>query len=69
MVPGNNQNEENFQPVFWAFTPSIKGFTHCQPVLSIDGTHLYGKYKETFPIAMGCDGNNQLFPLTFAITK
>ncbi|KAL6321966.1 hypothetical protein AAG906_035881 [Vitis piasezkii] len=28
-------------------------------VLSIDGTHLYGKYKGTLMIAMGCDGNNQ----------
>ena len=36
---------------------------------SIDGTHLYGKYKGTLLIAMGCDGNNQLFPLAFAITE
>ncbi|RVW66259.1 hypothetical protein CK203_066390 [Vitis vinifera] len=34
-----------------------------------DGTHLYGKYKDTLRIAMGCDGNNQLFPLAFAITE
>ena len=69
MVPGNNQNEENFQPVFWAFTPSIKGFTHCQPVLSIDGTHLYEKYKGALLIAMRCGDNNQLFSLAFAITE
>ncbi|RVW71392.1 Serine/threonine-protein phosphatase 7 long form-like [Vitis vinifera] len=30
-------------------------FAHCRPVLSIDGTHLYGKYKGTLLIAMGCD--------------
>ncbi|KAL6323508.1 hypothetical protein AAG906_039085 [Vitis piasezkii] len=58
MVPGNNLNEEIFQRVFWAFTPSIKGFTHCRPVLSIDGTHLYGKYKGTLLIAMGCDNTD-----------
>ncbi|RVW91315.1 Serine/threonine-protein phosphatase 7 long form-like [Vitis vinifera] len=69
MVPGNNPNEEIFQRVFWAFAPSIKGFAHCRPVLSIDGTHLYGKYKGTLLIAMGCDGNNQLFPLAFSITE
>ncbi|RVW69911.1 Serine/threonine-protein phosphatase 7 long form-like [Vitis vinifera] len=68
-VPGNNPNEEIFQRVFWAFAPSITGFAHCRPVLSIDGTHLYGKYKGTLLIAMGCDGNNQLFPLAFAITE
>ena len=32
-------------------------------------THLYGKYKGKLLIAMGCDGNNQLFPLSFSITK
>ena len=68
-VPGNNPNEEIFQRVFWAFTPSIQGFTHCQPIHSINGTHLYGKYKGTLLIAMECDGNNQLFPLAFAITE
>ena len=37
--------------------------------MSIDCTHLYGKYKGTLFITMGCDGNNKLFPLTFSITK
>ena len=32
-------------------------------------THMYGKYKGAFMIVMGCDGNNQLFHLAFAITK
>ena len=30
---------------------------------------MYGKYKGTLMIAMGCDGNNQLFPLAFAIAE
>ena len=62
-------NTEVFQHVFWAFHPYIEGFNHCRPILSIDGTHLYGKYKSTLMIAMGCDGNNQLFPLAFAIIE
>ena len=37
-------------------------------MLTIDGAHLYGKYKGIVMIAMGCDGNNQLFPLIFAST-
>ena len=65
----NMPNTEIFQRVFWSFMPSIKGFEHCRPVMSIGGTHLYGKYKATLLISMGCDGNNQLFPLTFAITE
>ena len=65
----NMPNTEIFQRVFWSFKPSIEGLEHCHLVLSIDGTHLYKKYKGTLLIAMGCDENNQLFPLTFAITK
>ena len=37
--------------------------------MSTDDTHLYGKYKGTLLIAMGCDINNQLFPLAFSITE
>ena len=54
----NMQNIEIFQRMFWSFKPSIEGFEHCRLVLSIDGTHLHGKYKGTLLIAMGCDGNN-----------
>ena len=52
-----------------SFKPSIEGFEHCRLILSIDDTHLYEKYKGTLMIVMWCDENNQLFPLTFAITK
>ena len=65
----NMPNTEIFQRVFWSFKPFIEGFKHYCPVLSIDGTHLYGKYKDMLMIAIGCDGNNQLFPLTFTITE
>ncbi|XP_076888150.1 uncharacterized protein LOC143538476 [Bidens hawaiensis] len=58
-----------FRRVFWAFDPSINGFKHCRPVISIDATHLYGKYKGKMMIAMGVDGNNQIFPLAFAIVE
>ena len=62
-------NTEIFQRVFWSCKSSIEGFEHCRPVLNIDGTHLYGKYKGMLMIAMRCDGNNHLFPLAFAITE
>ena len=65
----NMPNTEIFQRVFWLFKPSIEGFQYYRPVMSIDGTHLYGKYKGKLLIAMGCDENNQLFPLAFAITE
>ena len=62
-------NTEIFQHVFCSFKPSIEEFEHCHPVLSIDGTHLYGKHKDMLLISMGCEGNNQLFPLAFFITE
>ncbi|KAI3796028.1 hypothetical protein L1987_38689 [Smallanthus sonchifolius] len=58
-----------FRRVFWSFAPSIMGFKHCRPVISIDATHLYGKYKGKMMIAMGVDGNNQILPLAFAIVE
>ena len=65
----NMASTEIFQRVYWSFKPSIERFEHCRPALSIDGTHLYEKYKDTLLISMGCDGNNQLFPLAFSITE
>ncbi|XP_057526326.1 uncharacterized protein LOC130805564 [Amaranthus tricolor] len=53
-------NRVIFQRIFWAFGPSIKGFPHCRPFISIDGTHLYGKYKGTLMIAMAIDANSQV---------
>ena len=41
-----------FKSVFWAFRPYIVGFKKCRLVISIDATHLYGKYKGKLMIAM-----------------
>ena len=65
----NMPNTKIFHRMFWSFKPSIEGFEHCRLILSIDDTHLYGKYKDTLLIAMECDINNQLLSLAFAITK
>jgi len=58
-----------FQRVFWAFKPSIVGFRYCRPLITIDGTHLYGRYKGALLIAMASDANFQLFPLAFAVVE
>ena len=52
---------------FWSFTPCIDGFKYCKPVISIDGTYLYGKYQGKLLITMATDANNKVFPLTFAV--
>uniref|UniRef100_A0A2N9HUL4 Zinc finger PMZ-type domain-containing protein n=1 Tax=Fagus sylvatica TaxID=28930 RepID=A0A2N9HUL4_FAGSY len=58
-----------FESVFWAFGPSIQGFVHCRPVISIDATHLYGKYEGKLMIAMTTDANNGIYPLAFAVME
>ena len=55
-----------FNSAFWAFGP---GFRHCKPVISIDAMHLYGKYKGKLLIAMTTNGNNEVYPLAFAIVE
>ena len=53
--------------VFWSFGPCIDGFKYCKPVISIDGTHLYGKYQGKLLVAMATDANNKVFPLVFVL--
>ncbi|KAL0407717.1 UNVERIFIED_CONTAM: hypothetical protein Sradi_1706100 [Sesamum radiatum] len=42
--------------VFWAFAPCIEGFQFCRNVISVDGTHLYTKYRHKMLIAAAMDG-------------
>ena len=58
-----------FSRVFWAFQPCIAGFASCKPILQIDGTWLYGKYKGTLLMAVAQDGNNNIFPVAFALVE
>ena len=52
--------------VFWSFGPCIDGFKYCKPVISIDETHLYGKYQGKLLVTMATE-NNKVFPLAFAV--
>ncbi|KAK4406859.1 hypothetical protein Sango_0692400 [Sesamum angolense] len=53
--------------VFWAFKPCIDRFQFCRKIISVDGTHLYTKYKHKLLIAAAMNGNQQVLPLAFAI--
>nr|XP_023927439.1 uncharacterized protein LOC112038813 [Quercus suber] len=53
--------------VFWAFALCIAAFKYCRPVISIDGTHLYGKYRGVLMIAIATDANQKVLPLAFAV--
>ncbi|XP_058774340.1 uncharacterized protein LOC131648590 [Vicia villosa] len=58
-----------FHRLFWAFQPCIKGFAYCKPVVQVDGTWLYGKYKGTLLLAVAQDGNRNIFPIAFALVE
>lgn len=58
-----------FHHLFWAFQPCIKGFAFCKPVVQVDGTWLYGKYRGTLLMVMAQDGNRNIFPIAFALVE
>ncbi|XP_057744644.1 uncharacterized protein LOC130962450 [Arachis stenosperma] len=58
-----------FHRLFWTFPPCIEAFRHCKPLVSIDGTHLYGKYGGTLLLAIGQDGNSNILPIAFALVE
>ncbi|RYR46727.1 hypothetical protein Ahy_A07g032507 [Arachis hypogaea] len=55
--------------VFWSYYPCIRAFRHCKPIVQVDGTHLYGKYKGCLLVAVSQDGNNNIMPIAFAIVE
>ncbi|RYR21366.1 hypothetical protein Ahy_B03g066655 isoform C [Arachis hypogaea] len=58
-----------FHRVFWTFSPCVEAFKHYKPLLSIDGTHLYGKYGGTLLMAIAQDGNANILPIAFAVVE
>ena len=53
--------------VLGSFGPCIDEFKYCKPVISIDETHLYGKYQGKLLVTIATDANNKVFPLAFAV--
>ncbi|XP_025669131.1 uncharacterized protein [Arachis hypogaea] len=44
--------------LFWTFPLCVKAFKYYKPLISIDGTHLYGKYGDTLLMAIAQNGKN-----------
>ncbi|XP_016185791.1 uncharacterized protein LOC107627473 [Arachis ipaensis] len=55
--------------VFWSFYPCIRAFRSYTPIVQVDGTHLYGKYKGARLVAVFQDGNGNIVPFTFTVVK
>ncbi|XP_012568982.1 uncharacterized protein [Cicer arietinum] len=58
-----------FYRLFWAFVPCISAFKFCKPMVQVDGTWLYDKYKGTLLVAVAQDGNDNVIPIAYAIVE
>nr|XP_004515453.1 uncharacterized protein LOC101505981 [Cicer arietinum] len=58
-----------FHRLFWAFVPCISAFKFCKPIVQVDGTWLYDKYKGTLLVAVAQDGNDNVIPIAYAIVE
>lgn len=58
--------EVHFNRFFIALKPCIDGFlSGCRPYISIDSTHLNGKWNGQLAVATALDGHNWMFPIAF----
>ncbi|XP_027368460.1 cation/H(+) antiporter 15-like [Abrus precatorius] len=55
--------------IFWSFAPCIRAFRYCKPLVQVDGTHLYGKYKGALLVAVAQDDNQNILLIGFAIVE
>ncbi|KAL5137236.1 hypothetical protein HKD37_10G027629 [Glycine soja] len=67
-VVGTREHRQ-FHRVFWTFGQCKEAFKYCKPIIQVDGTHLYGKYRGTLLMATSQDGNGGVLPLAFAVVK
>ncbi|KAL5161541.1 hypothetical protein HKD37_07G018811 [Glycine soja] len=70
-IVGNSVSREHrvFHRVFWTFGQCKEAFKYCKPIIQVDGTHLYGKYRGTLLMATSQDGNGGVLPLAFAVVE
>ncbi|XP_058784435.1 uncharacterized protein LOC131659238 [Vicia villosa] len=58
-----------FHRLFWTFQPCIRGFAYCKPIVQVDGTWLYGKYRGTLLMVVTQDGNGNIFSIAYALVE
>ncbi|XP_021839581.2 uncharacterized protein [Spinacia oleracea] len=59
-----------FQRIYICLQPCKEGFmAGCRPILGVDGCHLRGSHPGVLLTAVGKDGNNNIFPVAWAVVE
>ncbi|XP_057418034.1 uncharacterized protein LOC130712214 [Lotus japonicus] len=59
-----------FERIYIFFEATKTAFAkHCRPLIGLDGCFLKGLYGGQLLSAVGKDGNNQMFPIAFAVVE
>lgn len=64
-----DMDKATFGRAFQVFGASVDRFQYCHPLISINDTHLYGKYKAKLLVTVAYDTNNEVYLLYFAIAE
>ncbi|KAL8554989.1 hypothetical protein ACS0TY_002973 [Phlomoides rotata] len=63
-----NNGVTQFSKAYVCFDAMKRGFVAgCRPIIGVDGCHLKSKYGGVLLTAVGVDGNNNLYPLAYAV--
>ena len=70
-IIGNTVSREHrqFHRVFWTFGQCKEAFKYCKPIIQVDRTFLYGKYRGTLLMATTQDVNSHVLPLAFVVVE
>jgi hypothetical protein len=60
-------NDNRFHRIFISLAASIFGFSHCRPLLGLDGCHIKTKYQGVILTATAVDAMGCLFPYAYAV--
>ncbi|XP_059627022.1 uncharacterized protein LOC132269799 [Cornus florida] len=61
---------KTFERIFICYAAMKKGFRNgCRPFLGVDGCFLKRAYGGHLLSAVACDGNDQMYPVAFAVVK
>ncbi|KAL4324965.1 hypothetical protein GQ457_11G029830 [Hibiscus cannabinus] len=61
------EDVRQFHRLLWTFSQCMNAFKSCKPIIHIDGTFLYGRYKQVLLLAVVQDGNRKTTPIAFAL--